>query len=97
MNIDNAIFQIEKADEELQQLLKHIPANRPIIIEAIRGHLYKAKEHLSTIAQQPLCGSADAPPKVCPNCGRDEYMYYHITGKWYCENCMIKGIGQTFA
>ena len=38
-----------------------------------------------------------ATPKVCPNCNSAEYMYYHKSGKWYCEDCMIKGLGQTFA
>ena len=38
-----------------------------------------------------------ASPKVCPNCGGDESMYYNKNGRWYCDNCIMKGNGQTFA
>jgi hypothetical protein len=55
------------------------------------------KDHLSTSHNSGYEVAPTASPKVCPNCGREEYMYYNKNGKWYCEDCVIKGIGQTFS
>ena len=56
-------------------------------------------DRLSTTHNSDYAVTAgDQPtPKVCPNCGKENEMYFSKDDRWHCNNCQIHGTGQTFA
>lgn len=63
-NINNIIYIIEKVENELLTLEKHIPANRPLVIDVVRRILYKAKEYLLEQSH-----NTDYAKSLCDTCG----------------------------
>ena len=73
-------------EQELEKLLMTLFTLAPNVKLEHWDEVYEQYKNLDTVVQQPLSGSPEGSPKLCPQCGDKDIAKHDISGL-VCINC----------